>query len=208
MIQSFDLRISMRKKRLRNIFASAATAALLVSFPGAASAEPTVDKALKIAQDEQVVQELEGMPELPKAPEERRALLVDAGFVKSDERSEHGYTVETYRLEDANGVVIEYDVILPPEPGTIVPFINFEWDWGPRVYMTGAEFWSLGASGFAGALCSVFAGPWWGAGCSMAATAAWNKIAGNNRILSDQTCYDLSQALNIGWERAPQEKCS
>ena len=42
----------MRKKRLRNIFASAATAALLVSFPGAASAEPTVDKALKIAQDE------------------------------------------------------------------------------------------------------------------------------------------------------------
>lgn len=198
----------MRKKHLRGIFASAAAAALLVSLPGMASAESAADESPKIVQDEQIVQELEGMPELPKTPEERRAQLVEAGFVKSGERSEHGHTVETYRLEESNGIAVEYDVILPPDPGTIVPFINFEWDWGPRVYMTGAEFWSLGASGFAGALCSVFGGPLWGAGCSMAGTAAWNKIAGDNRILTDQTCYDFSQALNIGWEPAPQEKCS
>ncbi|CAB0490161.1 hypothetical protein FRC0316_00298 [Corynebacterium diphtheriae] len=35
---------------------------------------------------------------------------------------------------------------------------------------------------------------------------AWNKIASRHAILSDQTCYDLSQFINIGWKRAPQEK--
>lgn len=174
----------------------------------AAHATPTPYPPSTITQDEQITMELERIPELPTAPEERRSQLVEAGFVKSDERSEHGHIIETYRLEESNGITVEYDVILPPDPDMITPFINFEWDWGPRIYMTGAEFWSLGASGLAGALCSVFAGWKAGAACSVAGTAAWNKIAGSNQILTDQTCYDFSQALNIGWERAPQHKCS
>ena len=32
--------------------------------------------------------------------------------------------------------------------------------------------------------------------------------AGNNRILNDQTCYDFSQALNLGWQAAPAESAS
>lgn len=103
----------------------------------------------------------------------------------------------------------EYDVVAwNDDLTTVTPYINFEWNWGPRIYITGAEFWSLGSSGFAGAVCSRFAGWKAGAACSAVASAAWNKIASRHAILSDQTCYDLSQFINIGWKRAPQEKCA
>lgn len=112
--------------------------------------------------------------------------------------------MDTYSKKDISGLTIEYDVITPPEGP--VPYIRFEWDWGPRVYMTGAEFWSLGANGFASALCSFIGGNA-GAACSTATSALWSNATKNNRILNDPTCYDFSQALNIGWQKAPAEKC-
>lgn len=143
--------------------------------------------------------------QLSKDPIERREQLTEAGFAIAEVRTEHGYTVETYIKNDPSGGTIEYDVVVPPTVAT--PYVNFEWDWGPRLYMTGAEFWSLGAAGFAGVLCNYLSGGLAAAGCSVGTTALWNKIAGNSRILNDQTCYDFSQALNLGWQVAPAEKC-
>lgn len=72
--------------------------------------------------------------------------------------------------------------------------------------MTGEEFWSLGATGFSSAICSVFGGIIGGVACGVVAELAWNKLA-NGTILDDPQCYALSQALNIGWEKAPAHKC-
>lgn len=167
---------------------------------GAKAQSPTTSN-----ESEPILKSDSEIPQLSKKPAERRDQLTKAGFAKVGGNIEHGYTVEPYSKADPSGVTVEYDVIVPPTGPT--PYINFGWDWGPRVYMTGAEFWSLGATGFAGAVCNYFSGYVAAAGCSTASTALWNKLAGNNRILNDQTCYDFSQALNIGWEVSPDEKC-
>lgn len=145
--------------------------------------------------------------ELSKDPDQRRAQLIEEGFTKTGSTVDSGYTVETYTLETPEGVNVEYDVFSLPE-GVAAAQWNIGWDWGPRLYMTGAEFYSIGASSFAGILCGALGGGWPGAAaCSGAATAAWGKIADGSQILNNQTCYDLSQALNVGWEEVPAEKC-
>lgn len=118
-------------------------------------------------------------------------------LARADEKREHE--------KDPSDITVEYDVVVRPTGPT--PYVNFEWDWGPRVYTPGAEFWSLGAAGFAGVVCDYFSGGLAASGGSIATAALWDKIAGNNRILNDQNCYDFSQALNLGWQAAPAEKC-
>ncbi|WP_241499131.1 hypothetical protein [Corynebacterium diphtheriae] len=100
--------------------------------------------------------------ELSREPNERRDQLLNEGFLKEAEQEFPGYTIEIYR-NTSNGVTVEYDVVAwNDDLTTVTPYINFEWNWDPRIYITGAEFWSLGSSGFAGAVCSHFAG--WKAG--------------------------------------------
>lgn len=196
-------------KITKHFVSAIAAIALIVASPGIASAEPGEATPGAPLPEIQEVQQWSGPVELSREANERRETLVSEGFFKVDEQMKGGRTVETYRKVSPEGVAIEFDVIGAPPSGMMMPLVNFEWDWGPRIYMTGAEFWSLGASGFGGVVCGLLGGGLLGgAACSVAATAAWNKIAGNNSILNDQTCYDLSQALNIGWTRAPEHKCS
>lgn len=179
--------------------------ALVVPSSSVAHAESRGEISPSVHNNEYIPKGDSGPTQLSKEPTERRAQLSKAGFAKSKERTELGYIVETYSKKDSSGITAEYDVIVPPTGPA--PYINFEWDWGPRVYMAGAEFWSLGAAGFSGALCDYFSGHLAGAACSSATTALWNKVSGNNSVLNDQTCYDFSQALNMGWQVAPEGKC-
>lgn len=194
----------MKKVLFRSLAPLFATA-LVFSSSSMANAAPVSSTSSLAGNDETISEDFSESLQLSKDPSERRDQLTGAGFVKVNDRIEHGYTVETYSKKDPSGITVEYDVVVPPAEPT--PYVNFEWDWGPRVYMTGAEFWSLGAAGFAGAICNYVSGGLAAAGYSVATTALWNKIAGNNRILNDQTCYDFSQALNLGWQAAPAEKC-
>lgn len=194
----------MKKVLFRSLAPLFATA-LVFSSSSMANAAPVSSTSSLAGNDETISEDFSESLQLSKDPTERRDQLTEAGFVKVNARIEHGYTVETYSKKDPSGITVEYDVVVPPTGPA--PYVNFEWDWGPRVYMTGAEFWSLGAAGFAGVLCNYFSGGLAAAGCSVATTALWNKIAGDNRILNDQACYDFSQALNLGWQPAPAEKC-
>ena len=200
-----DLKDAHMKKVLFRSLTPLFATVLVLSSSSMVNAAPDPSAPSPAGNDETSLEDFSESLQLSKDPTERRRQLTEAGFVKVNDRIEHGYTVETYSKKDPSGITVEYDVVVPPAGPTL--YVNFEWDWGPRLYMTGAEFWSLGAAGFAGLLCNYFSGGLAAAGCSMATTAFWNKLAGNNRILNDQTCYDFSQALNIGWEVAPKEKC-
>lgn len=169
----------------------------------AAQAEPRISEP-----NERIEFEINNFEfDLPKDPQIRRKLLLDNNFVKTHERLEYGRKVETFRKSVPEGIAVEYDVISNAgELNVYEPKWNVEWDWGPRLYMTGEEFWSLGATGFSSAICSVFGGIIGGVACGVVAELAWNKLA-NGTILDDPQCYDLSQALNIGWEKAPAHKC-
>lgn len=193
---------------MRKFIAGAASFLDLAGASGMAHAVTSEQVPNELVTNGTVDQRRVSSLELSREPNERRDQLLNEGFLKEAEQEFPGYTIETYR-NTSNGVTVEYDVVAwNDDLTTVTPYINFEWNWGPRIYITGAEFWSLGSSGFAGAVCSRFAGWKAGAACSAVASAAWNKIASRHAILSDQTCYDLSQFINIGWKRAPQEKCA
>jgi len=194
----------MKKVLFRSLAPLFATA-LVFSSSSMANAAPDSSSPSQAGNGETISEDFSESLQLSRDPAERRGQLTEAGFVKVNDRIEYGYTVETYGKKDPSGITVEYDVVVPPTGPT--PYVNFEWDWGPRIYMTGAEFWSLGATGFAGVICDYVSGGLGAAACSITTSALWNKIAGNNRILNDQNCYDFSQALNLGWQKAPAEKC-
>lgn len=154
----------------------------------------------------------EFLPNLPHSPEERQTALENAGFQLVDSRTSGPWLIDTFRKSNDSGVALEYDIArtdtsTDAEGPTITPYWNIGWDWGTRLYMRGEEFWSLGATGFSSAICQVVAGLPGAVACGVAAQAAWQKLTGNSQILNDPTCYDLSQALNVGWEEVPEEKC-
>ncbi|MGC3021840.1 hypothetical protein [Brevibacterium sp. FAM 24630] len=83
--------------------------------------------------------------------------------------------------------------------------VNFGWDNGPRLYMTGTDFWNLGATGVKEACGKLPAGS---GPCSDLVDSVWEDIlTGPGKPLRDDTCYDLSQTLNVGWEKVDASKC-
>lgn len=115
-----------------------------------------------------------------------------------------------------SGVNIEYEI--PEDDSEIISLensaaegsvelrkINVGWDNGPRLYMTGTDFWNLGASGLK-ELCTNI--PFLGGMCESLVQRVWeDTLTGPGKPLNDDTCYDLSQTLNVGWEEMPPERC-
>ncbi|MGV0419058.1 hypothetical protein ACUY3J_09030 [Corynebacterium segmentosum] len=190
---------------MQSKFSSLALSVLLVISAGVAPATAQESSAVT---SENYVELFEFGDEYSHDPHNRRAQLKHDGFQKTSEKVQYGRVVETYKKVSPEGLSIEYDVLGDPVIASPASFVRFEWDWGPRIYMTGEEFWSLGASGFAGTACGFLGkSVKLGTACSVAATAAWNKLTAKRNWAHDDQCYDLSQFMNIGWEKAPREKC-
>ncbi|WP_224389128.1 hypothetical protein [Pseudonocardia sp. ICBG1293] len=137
--------------------------------------------------------------------------LEQAGYVKGAEVRTTQGTAHEYTLKSSSYTIL---YLVPADPGKIVldpeesvgdRKVNVGWDNGPRLYMTGTDFWNLGKAGLQ-ELCGKL--PWGSRTCGNAVERIWNdNLTGPGRILNDGRCWDLSQTLNIGWRPAPPEKC-
>ena len=190
---------------MRSKFSSIALSALLITSGAIAPATAQEPSAVT---SENYVELFNFGDEYSHDPHKRRSQLKRDDFQKTSEVVLYGRKVETYKKVFPEGISVEYDVLGDPVKASPASFVRFEWDWGPRIYMTAEEFWSLGASGFAGTVCGLLGkSVKFGTACSVAATAAWNKLTAKRKWAHDDQCYDLSQFMNIGWEKAPREKC-
>lgn len=104
-------------------------------------------------------------------------------------------------------VPINSETIVPvPDFSTSDRKINLGWDNGPRLYMTGPDFWNLGKIGLQ-EMCGKL--PWGSVACNKFVERLWTgNLTGPGRILNDSRCWDLSQTLNVGWRPASPEKCA
>lgn len=145
----------------------------------------------------------------PEDPTARSAALLKDGYKMTSAQKKNGIPVEVYRKQVQPGITAEYSVACTDQvrfSGEATPYWNVGWDNGPRLYMTGTEFWSHSASAIATAACSLVGSPIAGVACGLAADGAWGAVSPH--IAKDDTCYDLSQFMNKGWEKAPANKCS
>ncbi|WP_226358260.1 hypothetical protein [Pseudonocardia sp. ICBG601] len=137
--------------------------------------------------------------------------LERAGYIKGPKfRTAQGIAYE-YRLKESQ-YTISY--LVPADPRKIVSDpaesagdrkVNIGWDNGPRLYMTGTDFWNLGKEGLQEA-CNKL--PWGSRACTNFVERVWTgNLTGPGRILNDGRCWDLSQTLNVGWRPAAPEKC-
>lgn len=137
--------------------------------------------------------------------------LEQAGYVKGAEVRTTQGAAHVYSLKKPT-YSISY--LVPVDPRKIVSDpaesagdrkVNFGWDNGPRLYMTGTDFWNLGKAGLQELYGKL---PWESRACGNWVERLWNdNLTGPGRILNDGRCWDLSQTLNIGWRPAPVEKC-
>lgn len=147
-----------------------------------------------------------------------RAELIKKGYTSGETKTINGERATTYstHINDVNleflvpeSDDIDVNVAFPEagadESGTNTHKVNFGWDNGPRLYMTGTDFWSLGATGVKEVCGKLPAGS---GPCSDLVDRVWKDIlTGPGKPLRDGTCYDLSQTLNVGWEKVSASKC-
>ncbi|MCF4005773.1 hypothetical protein L1O03_01090 [Corynebacterium uropygiale] len=108
---------------------------------------------------------------------QRKQELMNDGYSRVNSEEMGNRRIDTYRKVNPQGIAVEYTVPSEAAPNVPSNYIHFEWDWGPRIYMTGQEFWSLGASGTATAVCEYFTHSHKASiACGMGATALWEKI--------------------------------
>lgn len=143
---------------------------------------------------------------------ELAAHLADAGYVnegvvRTPQGSAYTYTIRDDSYTISYLVPINSETIVPvPDFSTSDRKINLGWDNGPRLYMTGTDFWNLGKIGLQ-EMCGRL--PWGSVACNKFVERLWTgNLTGPGRILNDSRCWDLSQTLNVGWRPASPEKCA
>lgn len=186
-----------------------------ISLVGAVitTATPAFSSDLDAAKTPQTLNE---SSEKMKAGDLREDLL-SKGYVAGESKIVSGEEVTSYSV-NVKKLKIEFlvpendaeevDVSFPQndkESGLTPRKVNFGWDNGPRLYMTGTDFWNLGATGVKEVCGKLPAGS---GPCSDLVDSVWEDIlTGPGKPLNDGTCYDLSQTLNVGWEKVDAKKC-